>query len=1143
MMLPVLGRLLALLILLLPNAVHAAAATTLDNDPTYSTDVTPTIGGDYTGAPGGESVVVEVRSGGVAITSAVDNTPSGTNEPFSVSPTGGMVLGSTYDLQVRVYDADGGAGALLGTFNFPGALILDGTQPDLQSVVITGTNPAAPGSVQFLATFSEAVTGVGTGDFTKTGTTTGGSVASVSGSGSTRTITVNGFTGNGTVGITAAGGITITDLAGNGIVTPVSPSPNQTYTIDGTAPTVASILRLGSDPTASSPLTFSVAFSEPVSGVVAGNFSAATTGSVSTGAIGISGSGQVYTVSVPVVSGTGTVGLTVTAAGITDLVGNALGSGTPTGVNQIYTFQTAAPTVSSITLVNGNPTTSGSVQFLVTYSTTVTGDTNANYTAAVTGTVAVGGVSRSGSGATRTVTVTGITGDGTLGLNIGLAPVIEDSLGNDLASGTPTGANLAYTVDNTAPTVASVTRLDASPLDTGTVSFSVAFSESVSNVVLARFTAATTGTVTTGALGLSGSGQTYTVTVPVTGGNGTVGLTINTGSIQDTAGSGLSSGTPTGTNQTYTVDNTAPTVDSIILLDPSPTGASSVRFLVTFSESVTGVDPADFAPAPSAGVSANGTVAVAGSSNAYTVTVSSVFSASTGSLGLTVNTGGLTDLAGNALASGTPTGSNLSYSITQSAPTLTYYYSTDTWAMMEDHPSTVTAPLWDDALVTPRMSVSNYPVNGVATPYTTNLFGNENYPWFPIELYTTYPAYTTLISPPLYGDTPPHTVRSLPHLWFTQLDNLGSATFTAINETGFIDLTLTIPTVTPVGPLTTSTDSLDFITLNGAWAGYYDLNLTINEGAKTISYNGTQIATWADVGNSRTVRITIGSNAVPVATATVSYIISLVEARLGGRNASPSLRRLSATVTNPAGRTSNTIAASIRPYLYDDNARVSAAQPVDISPADIVVLPGISRTGSVGVDDVDSAFSFAVQAAPAQGTLNVDASTGFYTYTASLAAIGTDTFTIRVTDLGPVGSTIWYGQPRIPTTDVVYTVVVADPFDAQAPVITSNPPMEVESEGALTYTIQITPGVATPIMDMALIGLDPASFDVAHRPSLTWNGANWVLTWPMVPQPTHAYYDFGLLLTVEDGSVAPPRPLRAAFQPVLLKVRNLSGGG
>jgi len=356
MMLPLLGRLLALLVLLLPGTIHAAAAATLDNDPTYSTDVTPTISGDYTGAPGGESVVVEVRSAGVVVASAIDNTPNGTNEPFSVSPTGGMVLGSTYDIRVRVYDTDGGAGALLGTFDFPGALILDGTQPTLQSIVATGTNPAAAGSVQFLLTFSEPVTGVGAADFTKTGTATGGTIG-VAGSGSTRTVTVSGITGSGTVGLAAAGGITITDPAGNGIVTPVAPNPNQTYTIDAAAPTLVSVSRLGSDPTASSPLLFSVAFSEPVTGVVAGNFAAATTGSVVTGGIGVSGSGQVYTVSVPVTSGTGTVGLTVTAAGIADLVGNALGSGTPSGVNQTYTFQTAAPTVSSITLVNSTPTT------------------------------------------------------------------------------------------------------------------------------------------------------------------------------------------------------------------------------------------------------------------------------------------------------------------------------------------------------------------------------------------------------------------------------------------------------------------------------------------------------------------------------------------------------------------------------------------------------------------------------------------------------------------------------------------------------------------------------------------------------------------------------------------------------------------
>ncbi|MGQ9491698.1 MAG: hypothetical protein ACUVS6_13575 [Anaerolineae bacterium] len=43
-----------------------------------------------------------------------------------------------------------------------------------------------------------------------------------------------------------------------------------------------------------------------------------------------------------------------------------------------------------------------------------------------------------------------------------------------------------------------------------------------------------------------------------------------------------------------TRDTTAPTVLSSVRLDPDPTNADSVRFRVTFSEEVTGVDTGDF---------------------------------------------------------------------------------------------------------------------------------------------------------------------------------------------------------------------------------------------------------------------------------------------------------------------------------------------------------------------------------------------------------------------------------------------------------------------------------------------------------------------------------------------------------------------
>ncbi len=46
--------------------------------------------------------------------------------------------------------------------------------------------------------------------------------------------------------------------------------------------------------------------------------------------------------------------------------------------------------------------------------------------------------------------------------------------------------------------------------------------------------------------------------------------------------------------ETYTIDKTAPIVTSIRRASPNPTSSSSVDFIVTFSEPVTGVDAFDF---------------------------------------------------------------------------------------------------------------------------------------------------------------------------------------------------------------------------------------------------------------------------------------------------------------------------------------------------------------------------------------------------------------------------------------------------------------------------------------------------------------------------------------------------------------------
>ncbi len=100
---------------------------------------------------------------------------------------------------------------------------------------------------------------------------------------------------------------------------------------------------------------------------------------------------------------------------------------------------------------------------------------------------------------------------------------------------------------------------------------------------------------------------------------------------------------------TWTIDATAPTVISSVRANASPTSAASVGFTVTFSESVTGVDVADFSLTTS-GVTGASITGVSGSGAAYTVTVST--GTGSGTIRLNVpNTATITDLAGNALAS------------------------------------------------------------------------------------------------------------------------------------------------------------------------------------------------------------------------------------------------------------------------------------------------------------------------------------------------------------------------------------------------------------------------------------------------------------------------------------------------------------
>src|SRR5439155_7480323 len=95
-----------------------------------------------------------------------------------------------------------------------------------------------------------------------------------------------------------------------GKLSPSSTSSDNTITYDATAPTVTlNQAAAQADPTNSSPVHFSVVFSEPVADFAAGDVTLG--GTATTGAVSVSGSGTTYDVAV-VVSADGTVDPTST---------------------------------------------------------------------------------------------------------------------------------------------------------------------------------------------------------------------------------------------------------------------------------------------------------------------------------------------------------------------------------------------------------------------------------------------------------------------------------------------------------------------------------------------------------------------------------------------------------------------------------------------------------------------------------------------------------------------------------------------------------------------------------------------------------------------------------------------------------------
>lgn len=196
-----------------------------------------------------------------------------------------------------------------------------------------------------------------------------------------------------------------------------------------------------------------------------------------------------------------------------------------------YSLLAPAPIVNSIVRADPDPTSASEVDFTVTFTESVTGATTSDSVLATSGLSDASITGVSGSGVTYTVSVDTGSGDGTLRLDL----VDDDSIVNSggmALGGTGAGngdfaAGEAYTVDKTVPVVSSVVRADASPTNAASVDFTVTFSEAVTGLDAGDFQTVVGGLVGESISSVSGSGDTYMVTVQTGSGIGTLRLDLS----------------------------------------------------------------------------------------------------------------------------------------------------------------------------------------------------------------------------------------------------------------------------------------------------------------------------------------------------------------------------------------------------------------------------------------------------------------------------------------------------------------------------------------------------------------------------------------------------------------------------------------
>ncbi len=332
-----------------------------------------------------------------------------------------------------------------------------------------------------------------------------------------------------------------------------------------------------------------------------------------------------------------------------------------------------APDVLSINRTASNPTNSSNITFTVTFSETgLTGRSTEDFTLVSIGSASANLVGIAVASPTSvTLSASSVSGDGTLGLNL----LDDDTIinGNSVplggvgtsGRGQATFTGQVYTIDNTNPTLSTIDLTTVS--DSGSNAGDDLTNDTTptlefiaeSGVAMSIDWDDGNGFVAAAGAGTGAAQQETLGTAYATDGAKTITVRATD-----------SAGNVTEQNITVTIDATPPSISSFNRKTPAAanTNADSLTFLATFSESVTGVDLADFAVTgpTGAGITVNPVT-----SSSYDVTITGGDLASLDStVDLNINSPSITDVAGNALPNTQP-GTGETYTVDNADPMLT----------------------------------------------------------------------------------------------------------------------------------------------------------------------------------------------------------------------------------------------------------------------------------------------------------------------------------------------------------------------------------------------------------------------------------------------------------------------------------------